>query len=378
LETSYKPPQNDIERGLVDLWKDLLGIDKIGTEDNFFELGGHSLIAVRLFVRIKKMYAVDFSLATLFDAPTIAQLAKLLQAKLGDTDGQIQVLSPGVSSEWSPLVAIQPKGNKPPFFCVHGIHGNVLIFYHLTRHLGQQQPFYALQAYGVDGKHPAIESLPEMAAKYIKAMKTVQPEGPYYLGGFSMGGEIAFEMAQQLHQQGDQVAILVLFDTYEPGYVRRRSRTGTKIVSRQPVTDSNTKSRNRLFHFAQRSNQAKMASLKGWADAQRKQFYATLGFLLLKAGQPMPQKVIELYLEKRHRQALLNYHPQPYPGRITLFRANITLPLKSVDPSLSWVALAKQGVDLHLLHAPHEIIEEPYVQVLVQKLSTCLEQARQQ
>jgi acyl carrier protein len=172
---------------------------KLGIHDNFFELGGHSLLAVRLMAEIQQQFGKNISLATLFQGATIEQLANILRQQ---TDSQA----------WSPLVAIQPHGSKPPFFCMPGSGGNVIYFHQLARHLGTEQPFYALQARGVDGKSAPFTRVEDMADYYLKAIQTVQPQGPYLLGGHSFGVIVAFEMAQQLHRQGQKVARLAILD----------------------------------------------------------------------------------------------------------------------------------------------------------------------
>src|SRR5262249_11903943 len=159
---------------------------RLGIHDNFFELGGHSLLALRLFTRIKAITGKELPLAILFEAPSVSKLAAVLDRE-------------GWSPSWSSLVAIQPSGSRPPFFFVHGHGGNVVRFRDLAHHLGPDQPFFGLQAVGLDGKQPAYTRMEEIAAHYLREIRAVQPAGPYYVGGFCFGGLVAFEMAQQLH-----------------------------------------------------------------------------------------------------------------------------------------------------------------------------------
>ena len=181
LEKMFIAPRNELELQLTRIWEQVLGIPIISVNDNFFEIGGHSLLAVRLLAQIEQVFDKNLPLATLFQAPTIEQLANALR----QTEG---------SSSWSSLVALQPHGYKPPFFCVPGNLGNVFVdLGDLAKHLGPDQPFYGLQ----DGiQNPAqIEAL---AVRYLDEIRTVQPEGPYLLGGVCSGSIVAFEMAQQL------------------------------------------------------------------------------------------------------------------------------------------------------------------------------------
>src|SRR5207237_121289 len=173
--------------------------DHIGVHDNFFELGGHSLLAVRLFALLEKRFNKRLPLATLFQAPTIAQLATTIE---GDA-----------SREPSSLVPIQTLGTRPSFFCIHAVGGNVLEYYDLARHLGNDQPFYGLQSVGLsdgNGPHARIE---DMAAHYVKEIRELQPIGPYFIGGRSLGGIIAYDAARQLKEQGQEVALLALLDS---------------------------------------------------------------------------------------------------------------------------------------------------------------------
>ncbi len=193
--------EGDIRSQLTRIWQELLGLDSIALDQNYFDLGGDSALAVHLFTQIEKIFGVKLPLATLFEAPTIAELAQILSRETSPAG-------------WSPLVAIQTAGSRPPFFCVHGAGGNVLIYRDLARRLGANQPFYGLQALGLDGSCQPLTRIEDMATLYLKQMREVQPHGPYFLGGYCSGGTIAFEIAQQILAQGERVALLAMFDTY--------------------------------------------------------------------------------------------------------------------------------------------------------------------
>jgi acyl carrier protein len=202
-EQEYVAPRTEIELQLAQIWSSVINITPVGVKDNFFELGGHSLLAVRLMSQIQQQFQSNLPLATLFQSPTIEQLA-------------VVVGSDSSTKLWSPLVPLQPLGSLPPFFCVAGAGGNVLYFHHLARYLGGDQPFYGLQAQGLDGETKPLQSVEEIACQYIKAIQTVQPVGPYFLGGHSFGGKVAFEMATQLQRQGQPVALVAILDTSAP------------------------------------------------------------------------------------------------------------------------------------------------------------------
>ena len=193
-------PADETERKLQKIWETVLGTAPVGLNQNYFELGGTSILAVRLFARIAREFHRKLPLSVLFEAPTITLLAKYLR-------------EPGDDRGWSPLVPIQPLGSRAPFFCIHGGGGNVLIYRDLSKHLGLDQPFYGLQAQGLDGEQPYLDTIEAMASLYVKQIRRAQPHGPYHLGGYCMGGTVAYEMAQQLRAQGEDVALLALFDT---------------------------------------------------------------------------------------------------------------------------------------------------------------------
>ena len=195
-------PRDRVEVQLTALWQQVLEVPKIGIHDNFFDLGGHSLKAAQLFFLLEQVYGRRLPLATLFQAPTIAELASVLSRE--------QWTPP-----WQSLIAIQPSGTAMPIFMVPGVGGNVLVFAQLARLLGLDQPFYGLQARGLDGKETPFTSVPEMARHYIAEIRTVRPHGPYVVLGICTGGLIAYEMAQQLLEQGE-TATLVMMDTWHP------------------------------------------------------------------------------------------------------------------------------------------------------------------
>src|SRR2546425_6293135 len=227
-EKSFATPGNELELKLTRMWEQVLRVQPIGVDENFFELGGHSLLAVKLFAEVEKSFGKNLPLATLFQAPTVRQLARVLHDE-------------GWQTAWSSLVMIHPGGARIPFFCVHAAGGNVLEYHELARMLGPDQPFYGLQAKGLSGEEQPHTSITEMAAHYLREMREVQPEGPYLLGGRSSGGTIAFEMACQLAAEGQKVAMLALLDTYPAGYFKllpgsgslrqRASRYGRKLQS---------------------------------------------------------------------------------------------------------------------------------------------------
>jgi acyl transferase domain-containing protein/thioesterase domain-containing protein len=233
LDNEYVAPRDDIEQALVRFWEELLGIDSIGVEDDFFALGGHSLTAVRLFAKVKKTFRIDYAMSVLFEAPTITLCAEMLRR-----DGVASGSAPAAAveapkSRYRHLVPMHPgKGaSGTAFFLVAGMFGNVLNLRHLAQLVGTDRPFYGLQARGLFGDMEPHANFEETARDYLEEVRAVQPHGPYLLGGFSGGGITAYEMARQLIEAGEEVAILVLLDTPLPtkGVVGRGDRLKIQV-----------------------------------------------------------------------------------------------------------------------------------------------------
>ena len=223
LDSAYIAPRNEIEARLVGFWEELLGVGGVGVEDSFFDLGGHSLIAVRLFAKIKKAFAVEFPISVLFEAPTIAACAAMIAERTG-IDTNTDTGAPDSDAPAKParrfefLVPMHQGegGPKTPFFLVAGMFGNVLNLRHLAGLLGRDRPFYGLQARGLLGDSEPHTRLDQAARDYIAEMRQVQPHGPYLVGGFSGGGLTALEIARALRDAGEEVALLTLLDTPLP------------------------------------------------------------------------------------------------------------------------------------------------------------------
>ncbi|PWU16006.1 MAG: hypothetical protein C5B50_14295, partial [Verrucomicrobia bacterium] len=204
LNRKYSAPRDEIERKLIEIWENILEVKPIGIEDNFFYLGGHSLLAIKLIGKIEKAFERKLRLSAIFQAPTIGRLSAFLR------DEKLEAIAA------QSLVQIQPRGEKPPLFLVHGAGGGMFWGYsNLVKHLGAGQPVFGFQSRGLDDgvEH---ESIAKMAAQYIAELRIVQPHGPYYLGGYCFGGNVAYEMACQLQAQGQSVALVALMNCAPP------------------------------------------------------------------------------------------------------------------------------------------------------------------
>ena len=349
-------PRDAVELHLVRIWESLLPEQTIGVTDDFFELGGHSLLAMRLAARIREVFDTKLPVSTLVQSRTIEQLARLLR-------------EPPVAR--SPLVAIQRAGSLRPFFCVHPAGGNVFRYVELARWLGEVRPFYGLEARGLDGEEQPHTRIEDMAAYYLEAVRAVQPEGPYLLGGWSMGGVIAFEMARQVETQSRHVALPVLLDA------------GAAITSlRVPEQQQDQQYLLRAFVVS-----LGLSPDQFTISMQRLQEMGTDEQLACVLEQARNANLLppEMDVTGLHRQlsvftanlgAMQNYVPQPFGGRITLLEAAESLGTASGDSFLVWEELAGQGVTRATVPGNHyTMLREPCVRHLARKLAGCLEAA---
>jgi len=330
LHEGYVAPRNEAESKMVKIWEEVLGSRAIGIRHDFFDLGGHSLLAAKLMSLIAQQFHTNLPIATLFQARTVEQLTRVLYDQ-------------GWSPTWSSVVAIQTNGEKPPFFCVHGIGGNVLGFYELSLKLGGSQPFYGLQAQGLDGRIPAHTRVEDMATAYVREMRKVQPEGPYYLGGLSFGGAIALEMAQQLGAQGQQVGLLALFDTFA-GQPQPKTTLLLKFL-KLPLS--------RKVMYLEQKTRFTINGIRRW---------------IYRLSLPQVLKDVRA----AHQIAHSRYVMQFYPGTVTLFVPFDPSLRSSEDPRADWLRLAAD-VELHEVPGDHDsLLDEPHVRVLAERLAQCL------
>src|SRR5712692_5548145 len=355
----FAAPEDELELKLIKIWEKVLNVRPVGINDNFFDLGGHSLLAVRLFALIEKSFGRNLPLATLFQAPTVKELARVLRKE-------------GLPAPWSSLVMIQPGGERTPLFCVHAAGGNVIEYRDLARLLGPDQPFYGLQANGLDGKSDPHTTIPEMAAHYIKEMREVQPNGPYLLGGRSSGGTIAFEMACQLKAAGEEVALLALLDAYPAGYFkllpgaasfRQRMQRRARRWNSHLMNLSQLKFADRISYLL---NKLKYAPAKIKHKVYRRAYK-----LYRRIGRQLPEVLRNI--EELNFAAVKDYVPQVYAGRATLFSANDLTAAYDVEDG--WRELV---ADLEVIEIPGnhlDIIKEPHVSVLAEKLNACIRSA---
>jgi len=359
----FVPPWDEIEFRLMRIWEEVLQIQPVGVSSNFFDLGGHSLTAIRLMSRIRQEFEQDIALEMLFQLPTVAQLATALRNR---TAG---------SSTDRVLVPLQTQGSNPALFCVHPAGGTAFCYANLSRLLGSEQPFYALRLpeWSKTGQYPAIA---EQAAMYLEAIRSVQPHGPYLLGGWSFGGIVAFEMARQLEQQGEEVAFLALIDSAVP-----RSETAAP----QPALDDAVLVA-RAKGMLEALNAMQMSEFERLSLAEQLEYICQqmikIHMLPADADVELARRFLATIVMSSY--AARTYVPHTYSGRITFFRATESVKLLELEdaeayglsqgeaaPELAggWQHFTSAGIDVHLVPGDHEGI---VVGSAVQHLATAL------
>lgn len=355
----------ETEKALAAIWSDVLEVGEIRLNDNFFDVGGHSLLAISMFAAVEETFQKRIPIATLFEAGTIRRLAEII-----DTD------------EWeepeSSLVPIQPIGNTLPFYCIHAVGGSVLFYSDLAKYLGDDQPFYGIQARRLGGRQVGHATVEEMAEFYIDEIKRHQPKGPYCLGGSSFGGLVAYEMARQFRARGDEVGLLALFDSSTPEY-QTHLLPGTSVL-RMRIYNFRHRMQTHwdnliLLSWSERAtyvlNKAEkgiLAYCRGYRNRLKKlvrKFYAT------SAGKrSIPKNYIQIV--DQLEQARKMFLPKPYRGKATLFRATIQPYGRAPDPTLGWNSYVDE-IEIHDIPGHHtSIVSEPYVRKLAERLKECI------
>jgi amino acid adenylation domain-containing protein len=361
LEEGFVAPRDSLEEKLANVWRQVLGLDKVGVHDNFFNLGGHSLLAVRLFAEIEKLTGWNLPVLTLFQSPTIKELADIIRRTQS-------------SEQRSSILTVQPHGTRPPLFLVHGAGGGMLWGYaNLAKHLGADQPVYVFNSQGA-ASDVELTTIEEMAGQYVRELRAFQPHGPYHLGGYCFGGLVAYEMAQQLVAEGQEVALLGLMNAMPPNSSFEKMRLN-------PLS---------MLRFA-RNSWYWLRYFLYWTPERRRSFirrklrisYKWLWQYLKMNGTADIAAEDELdlsaYSEDRRRlwnvhvRASISYQPRSYPRHVTVFRTRFHPFFCSFDPTYGWTEFAPGRVTVRLVPGAHEsILDEPHVETVAAELRNCL------
>ena len=358
-ESGFVPPRDELERTLVSIWESVLGMRGIGIRTNFFTLGGYSLMIVRLFANINRTLSASLPITTIFNAPTIEQLADIIRGR----------------AFYSPLVPVRPKGSKPPFFLIH----SYLLYGGLPAVLGDDRPFYGLRELNQS------MTMEERVASYAKEIRAVQPNGPYFIGGWCAAGPLAVETARELVKTGDEVAKVILFDSWRPGYAAELA------VTQKDMPEMALRAR---LHRKYRYHRGKLQPLSprgkiryGWNMVKQK-LISTRGKLYLRnwafaqrlfqsLGLPLPNFMHNVSLQTF--ESIRSYSGQPFPGHITLIRATDAVYIPGAEPGCGWGPLAGAGIDVHWAPGTHEtMFIEPNLSEVGDILRKSLEQSPEQ
>jgi non-ribosomal peptide synthetase component F/thioesterase domain-containing protein/acyl carrier protein len=359
----YLAPRDELENSLVAIWEEVLGVRPIGVQTSFFKLGGYSLMIVRLFARINKALGTSLPITTIFNAPTVEQLADIVRGR----------------AYYSSLVPVRTGGTKPPFFMLH----SYLLYQGIPGVLGPDYPFYGLRELDTDAKDLTVD---KRASLYLDAMRSIQPQGPYYIGGWCAAGPLVVETARQILASGESVGYLVLFDSWRPGYAAElaREQAGTAEMSLRARLDRKYRfHRNQLSPLSQSQRLRyvfsvvgnKLSSirnriyLKNWAFAE---------WFCRQFGLQLPHFMHNVSLTTLN--SLKEYRGvEPYMGSMTLIRAKEAPYIPGAKEHCGWDAIVKGGVEVAWAPGDHEsMFLEPHLQTVGNLMREGLEKSHAQ
>ncbi len=352
-----------LEREIATLTSGLLSLPRVGLDENLLDLGLHSLLAVRLFTRLKKVTGHNLPLATLLEAQTVRTLAARFDHQISSSVPRTPQPMPAFSAPadivtssdevrdprahehwlrplWSHVVPLKPAGSLPPFFCMHARGGAVLNYRTLANFTDSEQPVYGIQCRGLDGKTEPFRSLNEMAEQYIEEIRRIQPHGPYFLGGGSLGGIVALEMAQRLQAEGESIGLLTMFDSWGPTWFS---------TAHQPAAPARfwrrIEGHLRRFQREGASGEAKLLLRRG---VERLRGYGKMAAarVLRATGTELPHNLRYFYVEQANLAALKRYAPKMYEGDVVLFRALDDPDADFSDPTMGWTASVQGRIEV--------------------------------
>jgi amino acid adenylation domain-containing protein len=358
-ERELVAPKTPLQRRLVSIWQRELQIDPIGVTDNFFDLGVTSIVGASLFAAIEHELGDRLPLGAIFRAPTIEALARLIEED-------------DPTSRWSSLIPIHAEGSRPPIFCIHGGGGTILHLEPLARRLGADQPFYGLQSKGLYGGAAPPATVEEMASHYLSEMRQVQRRGPWYLAGYCFGTIVAFEIAQRLVAEGEEVRLLAMFNGPSPIWIKRwgwygnqPSKRATRQVWVAPTRRQRADAWRARLEGALREPRKFGTALEWYlrnAGGERRASVA------LALGRPLPERLREEYFLNLHAKAERAYEPRRYPGDLLIFHGEGLYE----DPELGWGELTAGEIQAFAVPGDHDnnrqAMMEPYVEFVSERL----------
>ncbi len=348
----YLAPRNEIEKKLTEIWAQVIHIEpeKIGINDSFFELGGHSLLAVQLMAKINDEFKQTIPLATLLTEPDIATLAQLILNK--------KEISCDIT------VPMQTKGDKAPLFAIPGAGGNVLSLQPLSRALGEEQPFYGLQAVGLDVKRSSFDSVEETAKANISAIRSIQGKGPYRLIGHSYGGVVAFEMVRQLQDQNEKVSSLILLDSLAP-----------LVLQNIPVRDKTSQLIEMCTIFARLHNINVHLDRKKLLDVSKNEQAKYISNLFTNHGLDITEEQFSIFYKIfiANERSYRSYKPVHllYEIEISLYRAcEQHESMRDVPQDYGWSKLLKTDIISYDVSGNHfSMLDKGHVHSIAEKIN---------
>jgi thioesterase domain-containing protein len=362
-------PRTQWEVLLADLWTRVLELEEIGVDDDFVELGGDSLAAEQLRALVREELGIVLPATALIDAPTLAEFAR--KVSVADRCGPAHPT----------VVPLRAHGSRPPLFCVAGAAGLALGFVSLARRLGEDQPVYGFQAHGLERRGLPDWTVERMARRHLQVLRVIQPYGPYYLAGHSMGGLVALELAQQLAAAGEEVALLALVDTYLPASLRTAEGSGDQPADpgtaaaqpgaaggpgaavargyrRRAAIPARLRSIGRALLPEQRRNLLRRETLRRMAQLP------LTGLLTLPGGDGF-----EAFFQQS-RMLERFYRPRPWAGRALVFRA-----MHHPDPPAAWSRYLTGSHDDRELATEHfSVLREPHILTIADAIRTEMDQ----
>ena len=338
---AFRTPSDNCERELLAIWQEVLKRPMIGVDDDFFELGGTSLQALMVFARIESRLGCSLSPTTIVQAPTVARLAEFIGATTGVTASQS-------------LVPLRASGTGSPLFLVHNLYCFVMYYRHLVSDLRSDRPVFGLQPLPLDGKHRIPRTIESMAADYVREIRRVQPNGPYFLAGHSFGGRVSFEIAQQLVGEGERVSFLGLIDTILgdqgwPHWVSEAVRVVRHSCGLQDL----------LFRFREQRLLRKAVRMRQF------DFW-------IRHGRSIPYERQPDYYNWLYVRANRNHVPKPYHGHITMFSSAGNCERQRAH----WGPLARGGLTVLEVPASHDdMVLPPHSKLLAKYFDACLDSA---
>jgi amino acid adenylation domain-containing protein len=387
-------PETRMERDIAEIWRRVLNQEQILLSDNFFDLGGHSLLAVQLFARIKKLTGLDLPLAILFKSPTLQDLANEIYLELDrhdpslkeetDHHGSAEAGAKATSSvdrsnndAWSVIVPIRKEGALPPLFLLHAIFGNILYYSAVLPHIDEEQPVYAIQAVGLDGLSRPFQDFQDMMTHYAARLREIQPHGPYLLGGLSLGGVLALELAHVLHQNGDDILFLGMFDSLVPPVFHRSKKLAGQMdeTANQPVEQRHTRTKTISSKRRPLPHPGILARVPiNWPDSRITSIFSHIVNLSFcrayeVINKPKPHDLREWLMLYSHLTAIKSFRPKNYHVHISLFRSTSSRFDNRSD--YGWGEYTDKGVDVIEVPVGHgkKFLESP---VFGKALGTCL------